>query len=305
MAAERAIGVDLGGTKILAGIVGRDGSVGRRVERPTPVSSQEDLVAALEEVIAGLSEPEVAALGLAVPSTIDQRRGIATGSVNIPLENLALRELMHERFELPTGLENDGNAAALAEWTFGAGRGSNDMLMLTLGTGVGGGVVVDGRLFRGWAELGHVVLDFDGPPCFGDCTGLGHVEALVSGSAAARVAQRVLGAMADAHDLVARARQGDSPAVEALSGIGRYLGAAIGSFVNIFNTELVVIGGGFGAAAGDLILGPAAAVVTREVLAPARGHVRIVPAELGPEAGLVGAGLIGFEALDQRPVVDR
>ncbi len=305
MAAERAIGVDLGGTKILAGIVGRDGSVGRRVERPTPVSSQEDLVAALEEVIAGLSEPEVAALGLAVPSTIDQRRGIATGSVNIPLENLALRELMHERFELPTGLENDGNAAALAEWTFGAGRGSNDMLMLTLGTGVGGGVVVDGRLFRGWAELGHVVLDFDGPPCFGDCMGLGHVEALVSGSAAARVAQRVLGAMADAHDLVARARQGDSPAVEALSGIGRYLGAAIGSFVNIFNTELVVIGGGFGAAAGDLILGPAAAVVTREVLAPARGHVRIVPAELGPEAGLVGAGLIGFEALDQRPVVDR
>lgn len=302
---ERAIGVDLGGTKILAGIVGRDGSVGRTIERPTPVSSESDLVAALEEVVAGLIGDEVAALGLAVPSTIDQRRGVATGSVNIPLENLALRDLMGSRFGLPTGLENDGNAAALAEWTFGAGRGSSDMLMLTLGTGVGGGVVLDGRLFRGWAELGHVVLDFDGPPCFGDCTGLGHVEALVSGSAATRVAQRVLGATADAHDLVARARHGEPAAVEALAGIGRYLGAAIGSFVNVFNTELVVIGGGFGGAAGDLILGPADAVVTREVLAPARGRVRIVPAELGPDAGLVGAGLIGFEALDSAGSPDR
>jgi glucokinase len=294
-----AIGVDLGGTKILAGIVDRDGSVDRSVEEPTPVTSQADLLAALETVVAGLAaEAPVAALGFAVPSTIDQVRGIATGSVNIPLAHLALRDLMQERFGIPTGIENDANSAALAEWKLGAGRGSTDMLMLTLGTGVGGGVVTGGRLFRGWAELGHVVLEFDGPPCFGQCTGRGHVESLVSGSAANRVAQEVIGATADAHDLVARAHKGDAAAVDALGRIGRYLGAAIGSFVNVFDTELVVIGGGFGAAAWDLLLGPAAEVVNREVLAPARGRVRIVPAELGPEAGLVGAGLIAFEALE-------
>lgn len=303
---DRAIGVDLGGTKILAGIVDRDGTVERSVEEPTPVASQAELVAALDGVVAGLAaETRVVALGFAVPSTIDQRRGIATGSVNIPLEQLALRDLMQERFGIPAGLENDANAAALAEWKLGAGRGSTDMVMLTLGTGVGGGVVTDGRLFRGWAELGHVVLDFDGPPCFGHCTGRGHVEALVSGSAANRVAQEVIGATADAHDLVAGARREDAAAVAALTGIGRYLGAAIGSFVNIFDAELVVIGGGFGAAAWDLLVGPAAEVMSREVLAPARGRVRIVPAELGSEAGLVGAGLIAFEALGSLASGDR
>jgi glucokinase len=298
VAAGRAIGVDLGGTKILAGIVGRDGTVERRTERPTTIASQAEVVAALEDVVADLTgDGEIAALGFGIPSTIDQRRGVATGSVNIPLENLALRDHMRERFGIPTAIENDGNAAALAEWTLGAGRGSTDMVMLTLGTGVGGGVVTGGRLFRGWAELGHVVIDMDGPPCFGDCTGLGHVESLVSGSAAGRMAQELLGAMAGTPDLVQRARRGEAASVDVLSRIGRYLGAAIGSFVNVFNAELVVIGGGFGAAAGDLLLGPAAEVVRREVLAPARGRVRIVPAELGPEAGLVGAGLIGFEAL--------
>src|SRR5205085_6198687 len=212
---------------------------------------------------------------------------------------------MHARFGVPTGIENDANAAALAEWTLGAGRGSSDMIMLTLGTGVGGGVISGGRLFRGWAELGHVVIEFDGPACFGACTGRGHVESLVSGSAATRVAQDLLGTMADAHDLVARARTGDGRAVQALRQIGRYLGAAIGSFVNVFDAELIVIGGGFGAAAGDLLLGPAAEIVAREVLAPARGRVRIVPAELGPEAGLIGAGLIAFEALGSLASGDR
>jgi glucokinase len=296
--AERAIGVDLGGTKILAGVVDRDGSVEREAQRPTPLASEQAVVAALEDAIGELISSDVVALGLGIPSTIDQRRGVATGSVNIPLANLALRDLMQRRFGLPTGIENDANAAVLAEWRLGAGRGTEDMVMFTLGTGVGGGVVTGGRLFRGWAELGHVVIEFDGPRCFGSCTGRGHVESLVSGSAANRVAQELLGATATSHDLVDRARTGDGAAVEALAGIGRYLGAAIASVVNVFDSELVVIGGGFGAAAGDLLLGPAAAIVTREVLAPARGRVRIVPAQLGSEAGLVGAGLIAFEALD-------
>jgi glucokinase len=301
VAAERAIGVDLGGTKMLAGIVRADGTVEHRAERPTPLTSERELVDALIALVADLADGGVGALGLGIPSTIDQRRGVATGSVNLPLENVALRDLMQERFSIPTGIENDANAAALAEWTLGAGRGTDNMVMLTLGTGVGGGVVTAGRLFRGWAELGHAVIEIDGPSCFGDCTGRGHVESFVSGSAANRVAHERLGAMATSRELISRARQGDGLAAEVMAELGRYLGAAIGTFVNIFNAELIVIGGGFGTAAFDLLTPPAAEIVGREVLAPARGRVRIVPAELGPDAGLVGAGLVAFEALAEAP----
>jgi glucokinase len=296
VSAEWAIGVDLGGTKILAGLVSRDGLVERRLERPTPLQSESELVETLVEIVESFA-PDGSSVGLGIPSTIDQRRGVATGSVNIPFEDVPLRDVLQERVRIPAGIENDGNAAALAEWKLGAGRGSTDMVMLTLGTGVGGGVVTDGRLFRGWAELGHVVIEHDGPPCFGECTGRGHLEALASGSAANRLAEETFGAGTTARELVDRAHGGEQVAVDALDRLGSYLGSAIGSFVNIFNAELIVIGGGFGIAAGDLVLDAARRIVEREVLAPARGRVRIVPAELGKEAGLVGAGLIGFEAL--------
>lgn len=298
MTGQRVIGVDLGGTKIAAGIVDRAGAVVGQQLVPTPTSSQPELLAALDALVEELLGDGVAALGIGIPSRIDQRAGIAEGSVNIPLNNLAFRDRMRERFELPVGIENDANAASLAEWRFGAGRGTRDMVMLTLGTGVGGGVVLDGRPFRGWAELGHMVLLFDGPPCQGSCTGRGHLEALVSGHAADAVAREALGPKADARQLVEVARQGDERAREALAEIGRRLGAGIGTLINIFRPEVVVVGGGFGTAAGELLVGPARDVIAREALAPAAETVRIVPAQLGFTAGLVGAGLVGFEALD-------
>lgn len=298
MESNRVIGVDLGGTKILAGLVDRDGGVHETVERPTPLESQEHLLQELEACVEELLGEGVGALGLAVPSVIDQRGGIARGANNIPLREAPLRDRMGRRFGLPVGLENDANAAALAEWRLGAGRGTRDMVVLTLGTGVGGGAVVDGRLFRGWAELGHVVVVADGPPCIGACTGRGHLEALASGTAADAVAEGLYGAGATGHDLVARAREGDERAVEALARIGHYLGVAIGSLVNVFGAELVAVGGGFGTAAAEFLLEPAYQAARREALAPAGPHFRIVPAELGADAGLVGAGLVGFEALD-------
>jgi glucokinase len=170
--------------------------------------------------------------------------------------------------------------------------------MLTLGTGVGGGVVIDDHLYRGWAELGHVVIQYDGPPCFGTCSGRGHLEALCSGQAADAVAREVLGPDANAHRLVAQARRGHERSVEALAQIGRYLGAGIASFANIFDPAVVIIGGGFGVAAFDLLLGPARELVRREALPPADESVEIVLAELGSHAGLLGAGLVAFETLD-------
>lgn len=297
VAANRVIGVDLGGTKILAGAVERDGTILVSDERPTPVSSEAELLTAIDEAIEVVRDAvgDVDALGFGIPSRIDHESGRAIGSVNIPLADLDFRNRMSERFGLPAGLENDANAAALAEWTLGAGRGTRDMVMLTLGTGVGGGVVIGGRLFRGWAELGHIVVQHDGPRCQGTCTGRGHLEAVASGTAADEVARRLLGQTARASDLVRAAREGDEAAREALARIGRLLGSGIGSLVNIFNPQVVVLGGGF-AAAGDLLFEPAREIVAREALSPADETVRIVPAELGGRAGLIGAGLVGFES---------
>src|SRR5206468_5054666 len=143
-----------------------------------------------------------------------QRAGRAVGSVNIPLEDLDFRDRMARRFGRPVGIDNDANAATLAEWTFGAGRGVRDMVMLTLGTGVGGGLILDGRPYRGaigaGAELGHMVIDIDGPPCQGSCTGRGHLESLASGRAATLAAQEAFGPAVDAHRLVRLAQGGDA-----------------------------------------------------------------------------------------------
>jgi len=293
---KRVIGVDLGGTKILAGVVGRDGQVEEQRERPTPLGSQDELLAGLEDAVRELLRDGVVAVGFGIPSQVDQRSGQVQRGVNIPLEGMDFRARMSERLGLPVGIENDANAATLAEFVAGAGRDAQDMVMLTLGTGCGGGAVIDGGLYRGWAEFGHMVIDYDGRPCQGTCTGRGHLEAYVSGTAATKLAQEAFGPTSDAHALVELAREGDARAVEILGGMGRHLGAGIATLVNVFNPELVAIGGGF-AAAADFLLGPAREVLARDALGDSGERVRIELAELGTVAGLIGAGLIGFEAL--------
>ena len=300
MEQSRVIGVDVGGTKILAAVVSRDGSLGVRLERPSDHSSQDALLAELDSLVEELhrAEPGAVALGFGIPSRIDQRSGHALKSVNIPLEGVDLRDRMREQHGLPVALDNDANAAAIAEWQVGAARGARHVVMLTLGTGVGGGLILDGRPYRGatgsGAELGHIVLEPGGPPC--GCGGHGHLESFAAGPAADRVARSLYGDGSNAHELVHRGREGEPEAVEALAGIGRYLGAGIATFVNVFEPELVVVGGGFGDA-GELLLGPAREVVAVEGLEPARDNVRIVEAELGIEAGVIGAGMVAFEAL--------
>jgi glucokinase len=294
---KRVIGVDLGGTKILAGVVDRDGRVEQRREHPTPVTSADDLLAGLDQAVEELMVDDVAAIGFGIPSPIDQRTGRAEQAVNIPLDaSVDFRDRMAQRFGVPVGIENDANAAAYAEFHFGAAREARTMVMLTLGSGCGGGAVIDGRLYRGWAEFGHIVVEFDGIPCQGTCTGRGHLEAYVTGFAATKLAQEAFGPAADAHRLVRLANEGEARAVEILDRMGRYLGAGIGSLVNIFNPDLVVIGGGF-AAAGEFVLEPAREILAREALAGAGTRVPIVRAELGTAAGLIGAGMVAFDAL--------
>jgi glucokinase len=296
VASPRVIGVDLGGTKILTGLVDPEGNVAARREHRTPLGSQEELLAGIDAAVEELLADEVVALGFGIPSTIDHRTGRVEGSVNIPLADFDFRGRMAERFGLPVAIENDANAAALAEFRVGAGREAQTMVMLTLGTGCGGGVVIDGSLFRGWAELGHIVIDVDGIPCQGTCTGRGHLEPYVTGVAATKLAREAFGEAVDSHRLVRLANEGDATAQGILRSIGEKLGAGIGSLVNVFNPDLVVIGGGF-AAAGDWLFEPAREVVRWQALRPAGDRVRIVRAQLGTAAGLIGAGFVAFEAL--------
>jgi glucokinase len=297
VAAPLVIGVDVGGTKILAGVVDREGRVLRRLETGSPSGSQGQVLASLDAAVEGLLGDGIGAIGYGIPSHLDRRTRRILQATNLPLADLDLAARAADRYGLPVGVENDASAAALAEWKLGAGRGASTLVVLTLGTGVGGGLVLDDRLYRGWAEVGHIVVQADGPPCQGACHGRGHLEALASGTAADRAARELWGEGADSHVLVRRAWDGDEGARARLAEIGRFLGVAIGSLANLFDPDLVVVGGGFGEAAGELVLGPALATARREALSPADERLRIVPAELGAEAGLVGAALVAFDAL--------
>ena len=306
--------MDLGGTKLLAGLVDREGVVVERKVRATDTSNEDAVLAQIEVAVEELVNDDVVGIALGVPSLIDQRTGRAESSVNIPLEGVDLRDRIAERVGLPVTIENDANAAAVAEHALGAGRGSDHMLMLTLGTGVGGGLILNGKLYRGFTggagELGHMTINFDGPPCQGTCPGTGHLEAYASGTAAELLARETaserpdgdLGrAAAAGKDIDAKlavelaAAAGD--AREVIERVGSRLGVGIASYVNIFNPEVVVVGGGF-ARAGRFLLDPARKVVAETALAPARDQVRIELAVLGVEAGLIGAGLVGFQAAE-------
>jgi glucokinase len=289
MRADRVIGVDLGGTKILAGVIDRDGRVHETVERPTVTTSQAALLDDLAAVVRLLPHDGVGAVGFGIPSRIDHRNGVALGAVNIPLRDVPFRSEMKGRLDLPIAVENDASCAAYAEFHHGAGKGVQNFVMLTLGTGVGGGVISAGSLFQAWTELGHMVIVEDGEPCAGACSGRGHVEAYCSGRAVDNLAKQLIGPMATAHDLVEHRHP-------ALERVGHHLGVAMGSLVNIFGAERIVIGGGFGVAAFDQLLPAARLAVLTEALAPAGQQLEIECARLGASAGLIGAGLVAFEA---------
>jgi glucokinase len=255
--------------------------------------------------------PAATAVGFGIPALLDFERGIAESSVHLPLEGLPFREEMTSRLGLPVYLDNDANLAVLAEQRAGAARGASDVVMLTLGTGIGSGIVIGGRLFRGatgaGAEIGHMTIDQHGPPCQGTCPGRGCLEVMASGTAIGRegtdagrrdpssalgraVAQR---GVVTGEQVARLAVDGDDGACSVMAAVGRSLGAGIASVVNIFEPQVVVVGGG-AAAAGDLLLEPAREVVASRALRPSRDHVRIVPAAFGEEAGMIGAALFAL-----------
>lgn len=320
MATGCVIGVDLGGTKLLAGAVDPALNVHHRATRSARAS---DANAVIETVVAAVGEirdaiegqsGSVDAVGIGIPCLIDAARGVAVMSTHLPLAGVAVRDLVAERLGLPVFVDNDANVAMLAEWRFGAARGARDAALLTIGTGIGGGLVVGGALQRGsqgaGAELGHMVVQADGPRCNGNCPNRGCLEAVAAGTALARAARRIaaerpasgLGeALAAGREIsgplvTELAHDGDRAAIDALAEIGRWLGVGIANLVNMLNPDVVVIGGGV-IAAGELLLGPARAVVVQRALSPSKEHVRIVPARFGAESGMLGAATLALDGL--------
>ncbi len=314
------IGVDLGGTKLLAGAVDPALNVHHRATRSSRAGDQAGILDTVVEAVGEVRDAieaasgTVRAVGIGIPCLIDSERGVAVMAVNLPLADLPFRDIMAERIGLPVFVDNDANGAMLAEWRFGAAVGARDAALLTLGTGIGGGLVVGGALQRGsqgaGAELGHMVVQADGPRCQGNCPNHGCLEAMCSGTALVREAVRMalrrpasgLGrALADGREITGPlvtelAHDGDVGAVDTLALIGTWLGVGIANLVNMLNPDVVVIGGGV-IAAGELLLAPARAVVAERALSPSKEHVRIVSARFGAESGMLGAAALALDGI--------
>jgi len=302
-----AIGVDVGGTKIAVGIVSADGELLDEVRQPTPHTSKrliEALAGAIQEVGNG---HEVGGVCLAVPGNILATENRVIYSPNLhAIEGVALKDELEPRIGLPLTVENDANAAAWGEFRFGAGSDVDHLVFITLGTGVGGGVITHGVLMRGaqgaGGELGHTTIQATGPRC--SCGNRGCLEAMASGTAIRRRAREVaiekpgsaLNRLASTREILGEdvtrlAEGGDEAALSVLEEAGVWLGIGLAGFVNVFNPEVVAIGGGV-VEAGDLILNPARREIQLRARSPARDLAEIRVATLGAKSGILGAAAL-------------
>lgn len=312
------IGVDLGGTNIVAGAMTVDGTRHLNIRSiPTNASLGDEgvadrMVTLVEGVIldtmreTGVQRSDFVGVGVGAPGPLDREKGIVLVAPNLGWQNFPLRDRMHDRLALPTTLDNDANCATFGEWWQGAARGGRNVVGLTIGTGIGGGLILNGMLYHGASdmagEIGHTTIDLNGRHC--KCGNYGCLEAYASASAIATRAREVLvreegesvipamvhGRFEDitAQTVYDAAKAGDSVANEIVRDTARYLGAGVANLLNIFNPDTVVIAGGV-TAAGDALFVPLRSEVRRRAFGPAVRAVKIVPGTLPGSAGVVGA----------------
>ena len=310
------VGVDLGGTKILSVCLDHQLRVVAKDIRPTLAQDGPDAVIArmLGSIQAVTTGVPVKSLGISAPGPADLKEGVVTSPPNLAgWSNVPLRRLLGTALGIPTVMENDANAAAVAEHRLGAGRGYSHLILVTVGTGLGGGLIIEDKVYHGASggagEIGHMQLESKGPQC--GCGRFGCLEAFSSGTALARDAVLIVeqepnglvarlarneGVSPDARILSLAAEEGDLAAAAAVARAGRYLGAGLTNLVNIFNPEAIVIGGSL-RKLGERYLGPAAEVVHREALRQPYADVHIVEAELGDDAPAIGAALLAAESM--------
>ncbi len=312
-----AIGVDLGGTKILTALVDGAGRVVQRHRVPTPREGPAAVVEAIagtvDAVLQGTAvhRPQPTGIGVGSPGPLDPRAGIVLEPPNLPgWHDVPLARMLSDRLGMITHIEHDANAAALAEWWIGAGRGIRDLVYVTISTGIGGGIILGDVLLQGHSgtagEIGHTTIDVDGPRC--GCGRPGHLEAMASGPAIARMAAEASGtgqrtvvlAMAggDPSRITAEmveeaARQGDVVARAVLARAGFYIGVGVANLLNLLNPRRVIIGGGV-SKAGELLFGSIRRTVSELAFEHPARDAEIVPAALGDDVGAIGAAAVVF-----------
>ena len=313
-----SLGIDLGGSKILAGVVNSRGKILSHHQIATPAKQGPDAVIqslfeaayrALER--AGIAATQLKAIGIGAAGALNLETGIVSSSPNLPgWEDVPLRDIVEREFRVKTVLGNDANAAALGELYFGAGKGTRNLIYVTVSTGIGGGIIIDGKLYTGASgaagEIGHMTIDTHGPRC--NCGNIGCWEVLASGTALAKEARRRLNegaksslldhAMGDVERVTAQtvhaaAQQGDLLAKELIDRTGYFVGVGLVNLTNIFNPELIVIGGGL-ANMGDMLLKPAIKVVKERAFRISYQTVRFTLAQLGRDSGIMGAAALAL-----------
>jgi glucokinase len=309
------LAIDIGGTKTAAALISPDNRVTDKAHSPTPVSEGPQPVinrifSMIDRFLSqGNTGPaQLHGIAIAAAGAIDTDKGLITSSPNLPgWVNIPLRDMARKRYGINTCLLNDANAAALAEHRLGAGRGTNNLIYLTVSTGIGGGIIVNGELYSGASggagEIGHMTIDASGPEC--SCGNRGCLEVLASGKAVAGEAKRRIkeGGRSRLTDIVSgdmesitaekvalAAGEGDRLAMDVISRAAGYLGVGMVNLANIFNPEMIVVGGGL-SKMGELLLAPAREVVKQRAFPLCAGAVRIVAAELGDDSGLLGAAI--------------
>lgn len=319
------IGVDVGGTNLRAArFLDQTHTPEAKAKTPTLAAKGRDTVLGrLERVIRDVCPDDisqVSGIGLAIPGPVNPQTGVLVTAANMPgWDNMPLKQIMQERLGRPVFVGNDANLAAFGEWKFGAGRGHNDVLFLTISTGIGGGVISGGRMLLGaqglGAELGHILAVPDGPLC--GCGQRGHLEAVASGTAIGRLAQARLRA-GDGPDskiwelaggevdnvtgaLVGEAAlAGDDLAIRLIAEAALFLGRTLASLLSIFNPSIVIMGGGV-SMLGDVLFTPVREAVKRHAMSDTFWrNCPIVPAALGDDSGLVGAGALAMEMVGVR-----
>jgi glucokinase len=312
------LGIDIGGTNLVVGSVAEDGSALRALEsEPTHAEAgQSDVLDRLitlaqrtiERTRREVRGAEIIGVGVGAPGPLDTKSGIVLLTPNLGWVNLPLRQIIHERLGLPAALDNDANCAVLGEWWMGAARGTKNAIGITIGTGIGGGIIVDGKLYHGASdcagEIGHTTIDTEGRRC--KCGNYGCLEAYASGpnialraveelkaGAVSRLADYVGGDLRQvtAQTVYQAAHDGDGLALEVVNDTAKFLGVGIANLLNVFNPEVVVVCGGV-TLAGDRLFDPLRREVARRAFKPAVSVCRIVPCELSGTAGVYGAAKV-------------
>ncbi|MFT8312657.1 MAG: ROK family protein [Clostridium sp.] len=307
MSKKHVIGIDLGGTKISGALSDVDGNVLSQYTLPT--NAFEGETAVLERVIKVIDKvlndgnktaEDIKAIGIGSPGPLDAKNGIIITTPNLPFKNFKLVDPIKDKFGVSTYLDNDGNVAAVGEFVFGAGQGTKNMVFVTVSTGIGGGAVLNGQIYRGNTsnalEIGHMTLEKDGPRC--NCGNYGCAEALASGTAIGkRGKEAVLGEEptslknyddVTSYEVFLEAKKGDKVASEILDKSLNYLGICVANLIVTFDPEMVVIGGGV-SKGGDIVFDKVKEVVNTRCFKAMAESCKIVPAGLGTDAGVMGA----------------